>query len=100
GAEVAPGVGAGGLLRATERGRKEVARRGGAGLTPGRPLPAAVELLAARNRGPPPAICRRLREPGQIGPLHLFDLEAALREQIRNVARQITTREHGMKDRL
>ena len=45
GVEAAAGDGAGGLPRAAERGGQEVARQDVAGQTPGRQIPAAVELL-------------------------------------------------------
>src|SRR5215468_3064647 len=44
-AEAAAGDSAGGLPRASERGRPEVARQDVAGQTPRRQIPAAVELL-------------------------------------------------------
>jgi hypothetical protein len=45
GAEAATGDGAGGLPRASQRDRSEVARQDVAGQAPGREIPAAVELL-------------------------------------------------------
>ena len=46
GVEAAAGDGAGGLPRATQRGGQEVAYQDLAGQTPGRQIPAAVELAA------------------------------------------------------
>src|SRR5512142_2107469 len=44
GVEAAPGDGAGGLSRASEQGSQEVAHQEMAGQTPGRQIPAAVEV--------------------------------------------------------
>src|SRR4051794_31644680 len=52
GAAAATGDGAGGLPRASERGRPEVTRQDLAGQTPGRQIPAAVKLLTPRVGGP------------------------------------------------
>jgi hypothetical protein len=48
-AEAAAGDSAGGLPRASERGRPEVACQDVADQTPGRQIPAAVELLTGRS---------------------------------------------------
>src|SRR5512142_3330397 len=50
GVEAAPGDGAGGLSRASEQGSQEVAHQEMAGQTPGRQIPATVELVAGLPR--------------------------------------------------
>src|SRR5213076_757090 len=69
-------------------------------LNPLRVRPRSFRSISRGNCRTPPRVSPRFRERSQISLLHLVDAEAALLEERRNVARDVTAFEQPMGDRL